>query len=70
LGFLLQGFDTINLEGMMFMLICTPFITLKNGKKLFAHEKGKEAFCFEVTEEEHQKYMEKKKGTTKSDKAE
>lgn len=42
------------------MLVCTPYITLRNGRKLFAHEVGKEAFCFEVTEEQHKKYIEKK----------
>lgn len=31
-------------------LICRPFITLRNGKRLFAHEVGKTAFCFEVDE--------------------
>jgi hypothetical protein len=30
------------------VLICTSFITLKNGKKLFAHEKGLKVFCFLV----------------------
>lgn len=42
------------------MLICRPFITLRNGRRLFAHEKGLEAFCFEVTPEQHQEYLEKK----------
>lgn len=42
------------------MLICTPFITLRNGRKLYAHEKGLEAFCFEVTEEQQEKYLKKK----------
>lgn len=31
-------------------MICRPFITLRNGRRLFAHEVGKEAFCFEVDE--------------------
>ncbi|BFO06940.1 hypothetical protein KNHN1_53180 [Pseudomonas guariconensis] len=31
-------------------MICRPFITLRNGKRLFAHEVGKTAFCFEVDE--------------------
>ncbi|HRK98664.1 MAG TPA: hypothetical protein PLE43_09350 [Alphaproteobacteria bacterium] len=26
--------------------ICRPFITLKNGKRLFASAYGKQAFCF------------------------
>ncbi|KFN12227.1 MAG: hypothetical protein E7L01_02175 [Paenibacillus macerans] len=42
------------------MLVCTPYITLKNGQKLYAHEKGLEVFCFEVSEEQHKKYLEKK----------
>lgn len=29
-------------------IICRPFITLRNGKKLFAREVGRKAFCFEV----------------------
>lgn len=28
--------------------ICRPFITLKNGKKIFAAAYGKQAFCFWV----------------------
>lgn len=43
------------------MLICRPFITLKNGRRLYAHEKGLEAFCFRVTPEQHQEYLERKK---------
>lgn len=31
-------------------MICRPFITLRNGRRLFAHEVGKTAFCFEVDE--------------------
>lgn len=42
------------------MMICRPFITLRNGKRLFAHEKGLEAFCFEVTPEKHEEYLAKK----------
>lgn len=34
----------------MSTLICRPFITLRNGRRLFAHEVGKTAFCFEVNE--------------------
>lgn len=29
-------------------LICRPFITLKNGKRLYASAYGKQAFCFYV----------------------
>jgi len=43
------------------MKICRPYITLKNGKRLYAHEKGKKAFCFEVTPEQHKEYMKKRK---------
>jgi hypothetical protein len=46
------------------MLICTPYITLRNGQRLYASQKGKEAFCFEVTEEQHQKYKNKKMQNT------
>lgn len=42
------------------MLVCTPYITLKNGQRLYASQKGKEAFCFEVSEEQQKKYLEKK----------
>jgi len=27
-------------------IICRPFITLRNGRVLWAHEVGKTAFCF------------------------
>lgn len=50
---------------MIIMLICTPYITLRNGKILYAHEKGLEAFCFEVTPEQHKKYLEKKEKESK-----
>lgn len=42
------------------MIICRPYITLRNGKRLYAHQKGLDAFCFEVTPEQHKKYLEKK----------
>lgn len=42
------------------MLVCTPYITLRNGHRLYAHEKGLEAFCFEVSPEQQKKYEEKK----------
>lgn len=50
------------------MMICTPFITLRNGKRLYAHEKGLEAFCFEVTPEQHEKYLKKKAEANKKTK--
>jgi hypothetical protein len=31
--------------------ICRPFITLRNGRVLWAWEKGLKAFCFTVEEE-------------------
>ncbi len=43
------------------MKIYSKTITLRNGKVLHAHEKGLEAFCFEVTPEQHKEYMEKKR---------
>lgn len=41
------------------MKICRPFIT-KNGVRIYAKDRGMKAFCWEVTEEEHQAYLEKK----------
>lgn len=49
------------------MKICTPFITLRNGRRLFAHEKGLKAFCFEVTPEQHKDYLEKKEKRRKKE---
>lgn len=43
------------------MLICRAYITLKNGQRLYAKQVGKKAFCWEVTEEEHKAYLEKRK---------
>jgi hypothetical protein len=31
-----------------YVWICRPYITLKNGRVLWAHEVGKQAFCFWV----------------------
>jgi hypothetical protein len=31
-----------------FVIICRPFITLRNGKRLYAKDVGKQAFCFPV----------------------
>jgi hypothetical protein len=42
------------------MMICRPWITVK-GERIFAKDRGLKAFCWEVTEEEHQAYLEKKK---------
>jgi hypothetical protein len=35
-------------------IICRPFITLKNGKKIFAAHHGLKAFCFEVKDDPRQ----------------
>lgn len=34
-----------------YKLICRAWITLKNGKRLYAHQKGLKAFCFWVPED-------------------
>ncbi|WP_179194343.1 hypothetical protein [Bacillus thuringiensis] len=47
------------------MLICRSYITLKNGTRLYAKSVGKKAFCWEVTDEEHKEYLEKKKKQSK-----
>ena len=33
------------------VLICRPWITTKNGKRIYAKNYGKEAFCFYVSKE-------------------
>lgn len=43
--------------------ICRPYITLRNSKRLYAHQKGLRAFCFEVEEEKVR--AEKEKTTPK-----
>ncbi|WP_332238860.1 hypothetical protein [Sporolactobacillus sp. KGMB 08714] len=43
------------------MTIFTKFITLRNGKRIFASQYGLEAFCIEVSEEKHQEYLEKQR---------
>lgn len=40
--------------------ICTAFITVK-GRRIYARDVGKKAFCFEVTPEQNKAYHEKKK---------
>jgi hypothetical protein len=44
---------------VIIMLICRPYITVK-GRRIFAKDVGKKAFCWEVTPEEHQEYLKKK----------
>lgn len=29
-----------------YVLVCRPYITLRNGTRLYAHEVGKKAFCW------------------------
>lgn len=43
------------------MLVYSNYITRKDGTRVYASQIGIEAFCFEVTEEQHQAYLEKKK---------
>ncbi len=31
-----------------FIIICRPWITLRNGKRLYAWQVGKKAFCFKA----------------------
>ncbi|WP_201717031.1 hypothetical protein [Rossellomorea arthrocnemi] len=50
------------------MRICRPFITVK-GRRIDAKSVGKKAFCWEVTEEEHKAYLEKKAKEKKETKA-
>lgn len=49
------------------MQICRPFITLRNGQKLFAHQVGKKAFCWDVSEEKHQQYLNKQKNKAQTE---
>lgn len=41
------------------MRIFTPYIT-KNGRRIYASQYGKKYFTFEVTEEQHQAYLDRK----------
>lgn len=50
------------------MKIYSKVITLKNGRRLIANQYGLEAFCFEVTEEQYQAYLERQR--KKKEKAE
>lgn len=49
------------------MKICRPYITLRNGQRLYAYQKGLKAFCFEVTSEQQKNYQEKKSQNDSSD---
>lgn len=42
------------------MRICRPWITV-NGVRIYAKDKGLKAFCWEVTPEQHEAYLAKKK---------
>lgn len=48
------------------MRVCTPYIH-KNGRIIYASSYGLKAFCFEVTKEEHEAYLAKKKKKTKEE---
>ena len=41
------------------MRICRPWIT-RNGVRIYARDLGLKAICWEVTEEQHKAYLEKK----------
>jgi len=49
------------------MKICRPWITVK-GVRIYAKDRGLKAFCWEVTPEEHQAYLDKKKEKEKEEK--
>lgn len=55
-------------KGMINMLICRKFITRKDGTRVYASQLGLEAICFEVSDEKHQAYLEKKKKAKSTDK--
>lgn len=42
------------------MVIYTKFITLRNGKRVYASEKGLDCFCFEVDDDKYQDYLKRK----------
>lgn len=46
-------------------IICRPFITLKNGQKLWAYEKGLKAFCFPASPGYQEKQEQKKEPAIK-----
>ncbi|MDA2235065.1 hypothetical protein PDM89_18500 [Bacillus cereus] len=48
------------------MKICRPFITVK-GRRIYAKDVGKKAFCWEVTPEAHKAYLEKKSKENKDE---
>ncbi|GIO38853.1 hypothetical protein J41TS12_37140 [Paenibacillus antibioticophila] len=51
-----------NKKGLMFnMLICRKSIRRKDGTVVTAAQLGLKAICFEVTDEQHQAYLDKKK---------
>jgi hypothetical protein len=57
---LCKGFIPIYRGEVINMKICRPWITVK-GVKIYAKDRGLQAFCWEVTPEEHQDYLDKKK---------
>lgn len=49
------------------VVVYTKWITLKNGVRIQAEQVGLKAFRFEVTEEEHRAYLERKKKEKQQD---
>jgi hypothetical protein len=49
------------------MVICRPWITLRNGRVLYASAVGKQAFCFDVNSERPSAKKEKRPRPTKKE---
>jgi hypothetical protein len=49
--------------------ICRPYITRKDGVRVYAKDLGLKAICWEVTEEENRAYWEKRKAKEAKKKA-
>lgn len=49
------------------VLICTAYITLKNGRRIYARDYGLKAFCFYVSYEKYVQYMKRKATQRKSE---
>lgn len=47
-------------------LICRPWITLRDGRRIYAKDYGKGAFCFEVDDEDHRQKKEPAEATADS----
>ncbi len=42
------------------MMICRKFITRKDGTRVYASQLGLKAICFEVSDEDHKAYLDRK----------